>query len=97
MPSISKWPKGAPVVGRQAMREGFAYFFRAFPDNCTTLTSRLVDGEWVSWRGGGTWRGEFAGHLGNGRFFQVVAGKIKLQRGYWGEATWFKQLGLPLE
>jgi len=30
-------------------------------------------------------------------FFQVSGGKIKFQRGYWDKATWFGQLGIPLE
>ena len=98
--------EGDPIVGRQAMRDGFAYFFRAFPDNYTTPVNLFVDGEWaiLEWRGGGTWRGEFAGHPPNGRsfeiqgcgFFQVVGGKIKFQRGYWDKVSWFTQLGLPV-
>jgi steroid delta-isomerase-like uncharacterized protein len=98
--------EGTPTVGRQAMRDGLAYFFRAFPDNYTTPVNLLVDGEGavLEWRGGGTWRGEFAGHPPNGRsfevqgggFFRVVGGKIKFQRGYWDKVSWFTQLGLPV-
>lgn len=83
---------GEPTVGRQAMRDGFAYFFRAFPDNYTMPVNLFEDGEWaiLEWTGGGTWQGEFAGHAPNGRafeiqgcvFLQVVAGKIQFQRGY---------------
>ena len=59
----------------------------------------------LEWTGGGTWRGEFAGSPANGRsfslqgcgFFRVIGGKIKFQRGYWDKATWFGQLGIPLE
>jgi steroid delta-isomerase-like uncharacterized protein len=97
---------GEPTVGQQAMREGFAYFFRAFPDNYTQMVNLFEDGEWaiLEWEGGGTWRGEFAGQLGNGRsfqiqgcgFFHIVSGKIKFQRGYWDRASWFGQLGIPV-
>lgn len=98
---------GAPTVGREAMRDGFAYFFRAFPDNYTTPVNLFVDGEWaiLEWEGGATWRGEFADQPPNGRsfhiqgcgFFHVVGGLIKFQRGYWDKASWFSQLGLPVE
>jgi limonene-1,2-epoxide hydrolase len=30
-------------------------------------------------------------------FFQIVDGKIRSQRGYWDRATWFNQLGLPVD
>jgi pimeloyl-ACP methyl ester carboxylesterase len=30
-------------------------------------------------------------------FFQIVDGKIRSQRGYWDRATWFNQLGLPID
>jgi ketosteroid isomerase-like protein len=30
---------GEPTIGKQAMRDGFAYVFRAFPDN---YTKRLI-------------------------------------------------------
>jgi steroid delta-isomerase-like uncharacterized protein len=92
---------GEPTIGKQAMRDGFAYFFRAFPDNYTKPINLFVDGEWaiLEWEGGGTWRGEFAGQQGNGRsfhiqgcgFFHIVGGKIKFQRGYWDKASWFGQ------
>jgi steroid delta-isomerase-like uncharacterized protein len=97
---------GEPTVGRKAMQEGFAYFFRAFPDNYTRPSNLFEDGEWaiLEWDGGGTWRGEFAGHAPNGRtfaiqgcgFFHVVGGKIKYQRGYWDKLSWFSQLGIPV-
>lgn len=97
---------GVPTVGRDAMREGFADFFRAFPDNVTRPVALFEDGEWavLEWEGGGTWRGEFAGLPPNGRpfqiqgcgFFRVVEGRIKLQRGYWDKASWFGQLGIPV-
>lgn len=99
--------EGVPTVGREAMRAGFAYFFRAFPDTYTTPVNLFEDGEWaiLEWRGGATWRGEFAGRPGNGRsfeihgcgFFHVTDGLIKFQRGYWDKVSWFSQLGLPLE
>lgn len=98
---------GRPTVGRQAVLEALLTFFRAFPDNYTRPVKLFEDGEWavLEWTGGGTWRGEFAGLLANSRSFtlqgcgsfQVIGGKIKFQRGYWDKATWFGQLGIPLE
>lgn len=98
--------EGEPTVGRQAMREVFAYFFRAFPNNYTRPVNLFEDGEWaiLEWEGGGTWQGEFAGQPPNGRpfhlqgcgFFHVVGGKIRFQRGYWDKVSWFSQLGIPL-
>src|SRR5688572_29822939 len=96
-----------PVRGRQAMLDSFTAFFRAFPDSYTQVEHMFEDGEWaiVEWRGGGTFRGEFVGHAPTGRsftlrgcgFFHVIEGKIRVQRGYWDRATWFKQLGLPID
>ena len=98
---------GRPAVGRQAILEELLAFFRAFPDSYTRPVNPFEDGEWaiLEWTGGGTWRGEFAGQPANGRSFtlqgcgsfQVSGGKIKFQRGYWDKATWFGQLGIPLE
>jgi steroid delta-isomerase-like uncharacterized protein len=96
-----------PVRGRQAILNSFISFFRAFPDSYTRVEHIFEDGEWavIEWSGGGTMRGEFAGHSPTGRsftlrgcgFFNVVNGTIRFQRGYWDRATWFGQLGLPLE
>jgi steroid delta-isomerase-like uncharacterized protein len=98
---------GEPTVGRQALLDELLAFFRAFPDNYTHPVNLFEDGEWavLEWAGGGTWRGEFAGLPANGRsftlqgcgFFHVIDGKINFQRGYWDRATWFGQLGIPLE
>ncbi len=98
---------GAPTIGKQDMLEGFASFFRAFPDNYTRPLNLVSEGDWVilEWEGGGTWQGEFAGHAPNGRSFQIqgcgcfhiVDGKIKFQRGYWDRASWFQQLGIPVD
>ncbi len=101
---------GEPVQGRQAMREHFAEFFRAFPDSYPQVEHVFEDGEWaiIEWRGGGTFLGEFAGHAPTGRsftlrgcgFFHVTDGKICFQRGYRDKATCFKQLkqlGLPID
>jgi steroid delta-isomerase-like uncharacterized protein len=97
---------GDPVVGREAILKDLLSFFRAFPDSFTNVESLFEDGEWaiLEWFGGGTWRGEFAGTLANGKsytlrgcgFFKVVNGRITYQRGYWDRATWFGQLGIPV-
>lgn len=98
---------GEPAVGRDAIRSELRQFFVAFPDNYTNIENLFEDGQWaiVEWSGGGTWEGEFAGLVGNGKsfklrgcgFFHVTEGKIKFQRGYWDKITWFSQLGIPID
>jgi steroid delta-isomerase-like uncharacterized protein len=98
---------GAPAVGRNAIHAGLVEFLAAFPDNYTHPENLVTSGDWVAleWSGGGTWKGPFAGHTPNGRsftlrgsgFFQIRDGLIQEQRGYWDRATWFAQLGIPLE
>ena len=99
--------EGEPIKGRQAILDSFTSFFHAFPDSYTRIEHIFEDGEWsiIEWVGGGTFRGEFAGHAPTGRsftlrgcgLFHVVDGKILFQRGYWDKAAWFGQLGIPLE
>ena len=103
----TQFAAGGPVSGRGAIRDGLAEFFRAFPDSFTRTENLVVEGEWAAleWSGGATWRAAFAGHPPNGRsftlrgcgFFRIVNGLIVEQRGYWDRATWFGQLGIPLE
>jgi steroid delta-isomerase-like uncharacterized protein len=98
---------GEPLVGHVAIFADLSAFFRAFPDSYTHMVNLFQDGEWaiLEWSGGGTWRGAFADMEPNGRpftlcgcgFFRVMEGKIVFQRGYWDKATWFGQLGIPLE
>src|SRR5262245_23542558 len=98
---------GVPAVGKQAILADTQSFFRAFPASETHIENLFEDGEWaiLEWSGRGTWLGEFAGQPPNGReftlrgcgFFRIVDGKIKFQRGYWDKATWFTQLGLPID
>jgi len=98
---------GESVRGLQAICDSLHAILRAFPDSTTQVDHLFVDGEWVimEWIFGGTWRGEFAGHAPTGRgfllrgceCFHVRDGKIRLQRGYWDRATWFRQLGLPMD
>ena len=95
-----------PLQGREAIRESFREFFRAFPDSGFRRVNLLEDGEWAAleWEGWGTHRGEFAGAPPSGRpsqlrgcgFFQVREGKIVSQRGYWDRITWFRQVGIPV-
>lgn len=97
---------GEPAVGRTAILATFENFFRAFPDSYTQVENVFAEGEWavLEWSGGGTWRGDYGGAQPNGRafalrgcgVFQVVDGLIRLQRGYWDKATWFRQLGIPI-
>jgi steroid delta-isomerase-like uncharacterized protein len=100
-------PAGKSADGRQAALDHFPALFLAFPDCRTQINCVFEDGEWaiLEWTLSGTFLGEFAGHPPTGRsftlhgceFFQVADGKIRFQRGYWDRATWFGQIGLPLE
>ena len=98
---------GNPTVGRQAMLADLLSFCHAFPDKFTHVENLFEDGEWamLEWFGGGTWRGEFGGMAPNGApytlrgcgFFHILDGRIRFQRGYFDKATWFDQLGVPLD
>ncbi len=97
----------SPIYGREAIFQDFVNFFRAFPDNYTHVENLFEDGEWaiIEWSGGGTFLGELAGIKPSGKkftlrgcgFFQVKGGKINFQRGYWDKATWFNQIGIPMD
>jgi steroid delta-isomerase-like uncharacterized protein len=97
---------GAPLEGRKALRKSFIEFFAAIPDNYTNPVNVLVDGEWavVEWSGGGTLLGSLGDNPATGksfqlqgcRFFHVIEGKIKFQRGYIDKHTWFSQVSMPL-
>src|SRR5687767_13559164 len=65
--------EGEPLLGRAAILESFRMFFRAFPDSYTNLDNVYEDGEWaiIEWSGGGTFKGEFAGHRPNGQTFKL--------------------------
>jgi steroid delta-isomerase-like uncharacterized protein len=103
----TQFAAGPPVVGREQMRAGLREFFRVFPDITTTPVGLYSDGDWsiVEWIGTGTWKGEFLNKVPTGRaytlrgcgFFRVHHGLIQEQRGYWDRATWFAQIGLPIE
>lgn len=103
----TQFAAGPPVTGRHQIAEGLDSFFRAFPDNTTKPISIFNDGQWVvlEWVGTGTWKGAFFGQQPTGRafslrgcgIFRVEGGLIREQRGYWDRASWFGQIGIPLE
>ena len=79
-----------PVVGIQAIREMFAAEFAA-ADMTAIVENIFEDGQWaiLEWK-------DPLGLRGCG-FFQVIDGKILLQRGYWDKLSFLKQHGLPVE
>ncbi len=103
----TQFAAGPPVVGRETILAGLREFFTAFPDLTTSPIAQYSDGEWsiVEWLGTGTWKEPFVGREPTGRsytlrgcgFFWVHNGLIQEQRGYWDRATWFGQIGLPIE
>jgi limonene-1,2-epoxide hydrolase len=79
----------APVEGRAAIRAMFEAGFAAAEMVCL-VENLFEDGEWaiLEWR-------DPLGLRGCG-FFQVVAGQIVFQRGYWDKLSFLRQHGLPL-
>ena len=78
-----------PVEGLPAIREMFAAEFSRAEMVCI-VENIFQEGEWaiLEWR-------DPLGLRGCG-FFQVVAGKIIFQRGYWDKLSFLRQHGLPI-
>lgn len=78
--------------GKEAIRQSFIEFFKAFPNERTEVLNIFEDGEWAIWE----WVGgpkdktdpEFDMH-GCG-FFHIQNEKIIFQRGYWDKLTFLK-------
>ena len=95
-----------PVVGRENIRKMTAQFFTSFPDSYTNIENVMADGDWAAWEwtGGGTFLHDLGPIKATGKafeirgcgFFQIVNGKITLQRGYWDKVSWYTQIGVPL-
>jgi len=91
-----------PLRGRNAIRKSSEVAFGAIPDMGYRVINIIVDGEWgaAEWEGWGTHRppgGTARPHRMNGcGFFQVRAGLIVLQRGYWDSSTMARQAGTAL-
>ncbi len=80
----------APLEGREAIRDMFvAEFARA--EMVCIIENIFEDGEWamLEWR-------DPLGLRGCG-FFQIRAGKIIFQRGYWDKLSFLRMHGLPIE
>lgn len=99
---------GVPLKGRAAILEDLQKFFLHTPDSVTRIENLFQEGDWVmlEWSGGGTfYPAADKGDLTNGKpyklqgcgFFHVLDGKIRFQRGYWDKATWFEQVGIPVD
>lgn len=78
-----------PINGSVAIREMFAKEF-ATADMTCNIENLFEDGEWaiLEWI-------DPNGLRGCG-FFNIVEGKIKLQRGYWDKLSFLRQHNLPL-
>jgi len=76
----------SPVVGREAIREMFAAGFASARMTCL-VENLFQDDDWaiLEWR-------DPLGLRGCG-FFQVKAGKIVFQRGYWDKITFLESQG----
>ena len=78
-----------PIVGKQAIQKMFEDEFAAAEMVCT-VENIFEDGEWgiLEWK-------DPLGLRGCG-FFQIIDGKIKLQRGYWDKLSFLRQHNLPI-
>ena len=78
-----------PVVGRDAIREMFAWEFSRATMVCE-IENIFQDGDWaiLEWT-------DPKGLRGCG-FFNIVNDQIVFQRGYFNELTFLRQQGLPL-
>ncbi len=82
-------------------------FFTAFPDAWSRVENLIGESNRAAWEwvGGGTFLGDFLGVQSTGRtfeirgcgFFNFADDEIVLQRGYWDKASWFSQIGIPIE
>jgi len=65
----------APVHGSNYVREGFKYWFDAFPDVEVVVVNKIIDGPKVAleWTFEATHLGEYLGVQGSGRRFKVMA------------------------
>jgi limonene-1,2-epoxide hydrolase len=79
----------SPVSGRAAIRAMFVAGFASARMTCL-VENIFQDGEWaiLEWR-------DPLGLRGCG-FFQVRAGKIVFQRGYWDKLSFLESQGMPL-
>lgn len=79
-----------PVIGKAAIRAMFEREFATAEMVCI-VENIYEDGQWaiMEWR-------DPLGLRGCG-FFQVVKGKIVLQRGYWDKLSFLRQHNLPIE
>jgi limonene-1,2-epoxide hydrolase len=78
-----------PISGKSAIYEMFKSEFAQAEMTCV-VEQILEDGEWaiMEWK-------DPLGLRGCG-FFQVIEGKIKLQRGYWDKLSFLRQHNLPI-
>ena len=78
-----------PVIGKAAIKEMFSDEFSTAEMTCI-VEHMFEDGEWaiLEWK-------DPLGLRGCG-FFQVVDGKIKLQRGYWDKLSFLRMHKLPI-
>ena len=78
-----------PVIGREAIREMLENGFATADMHCI-IENVFEDGDWaiLEWK-------DPLGLRGCG-FFEVKAGRIKFQRGYWDKLSFLRQNNLPL-
>jgi ketosteroid isomerase-like protein len=89
----------APLYGKEAIRESFVGFFKAFPNERTEVLNTFEDGEWAIWEwiGGPKDKSDDEASMHGCGFFRIQNGKIIFQRGYWDKLTFLKTHSLSLQ
>ena len=87
--AINHQVANAPITGKTAIKEMFAAEFSSAEMTCIP-ENIFEDGEWaiLEWK-------DPLGLRGCG-FFQITAGKIKFQRGYWDKLSFLRMHNLPI-
>jgi len=87
--AINHQVANAPIVGREAIQEMFAFEFSQATMTCIP-ENIFADGSWaiLEWK-------DPLGLRGCG-FFQITDGKIKFQRGYWDKLSFLRMHNLPI-
>ena len=79
-----------PVIGRKAIKKMFTEEFNNYEMTCM-VENLFEDGDWAILE----WKDPL--ELRGCGFFQVINGKIKLQRGYWDKLSFLKKHNLPID
>ena len=78
-----------PVLGKESIKEMYKEEF-ASADLFCIVENIFEEGEWVTLE----WKDPYG--LRGCDIYQIIDGKIKMQRGYWDKHSFLKQQNLPI-